>query len=99
MKVVSLLAKVRVKGLASRRRASKPVVAEAPAYSEMPRREMMEAGDRLLLALKLENEASRLCSRNRKDELLLAQWKLCRESVEQFSEDYTAAIRAYRIAV
>ena len=60
--------------------------------------EMFSAGERLKFALNLESKLSRQMSGGR-DAALLAQWEECRGSVERFSEDYAAAIRAWRRAV
>ena len=60
--------------------------------------EMFAAGERLKFALDLESKLSRQRSREQ-DAALLTQWQECRDSVERFSEDYAAAIRAWRRAV
>jgi hypothetical protein len=62
---------------------------------QMLEREMTEAGDRLRLAIAVENEFNRV---NPGDELadLKRQWIECRRIVDQFAEDYVSAVQRWR---
>ncbi len=59
---------------------------------------MVEARDRLMLALKVENDFKRF---NPGEELveLRAQWAECRRIVNQFADDYATAIERWRAAL
>ena len=59
---------------------------------------MFAAGERLKFALDLERNLSRLMSEKR-DAALPAQLRECRDSVDRFSQDYAAAVGAWRRAV
>jgi hypothetical protein len=62
------------------------------------RREMTAAGDRLLNALQLENEFTRLYSGFRRVEVL-EQWREARRLVERTAEDYDRSANGYLEAV
>jgi len=64
---------------------------------ERLRIEMNEAGDRLLLALTVEQEFQRLNSNGDLDVLRL-EWLECRRSVEQLSDDYARVTSRWRSA-
>jgi hypothetical protein len=62
------------------------------------RKEMMAAGQRLLKALQLEDEFSRLYSEYRQVEVL-EQWQKARRLTEGTAEDYARSIHCYFEAV
>lgn len=64
----------------------------------MLEREMTAAGDRLRLAIAVENDFNKV---NPGAELadLRRQWFACRRIVDQFAEDYVEAVQRWRIAV
>lgn len=69
-------------------------------HSEVERlhREMVAAGDRLLLAISVEDDFNRV---NPGEDLvaLRKQWIDCRRIVDQFADDYARAINRWREAV
>ena len=65
---------------------------------EALRREMTAAGDRLLLALAVEEDFDRF--NPGEDQVdLRKQWMECRHIVGQFADDYAAAVQRWRTAV
>ena len=68
---------------------------KADAEQEFLPRKLMEAGERLLSALKLEHD---LLRRNNEDKTseTLSQMRECRRLVEKYSEDYALATAQWR---
>ena len=65
---------------------------------EILRREMLAAGDRLLIALTVEAQFGKI--KTGEDwKAIERQWKECRRLIGQFAEDYTVAIERWRMAV
>lgn len=65
---------------------------------EIQRREMLAAGDRLLIALTVEAQFGKI--RAGDDwKTIEKQWKECRSLIGQFAEDYAVAIDRWRTAV
>ena len=60
--------------------------------------EMMNAGERLIEAQRLENIISRLYSKHHTEQRL-EQWKTARKLAEELAEEYLNAIRNYRESV
>jgi len=69
-----------------------------PVNPDVFRKEMMAAGERLKLALRMEDELYRTLVENDEPDLL-SEWRECRRSVERFAEDYASALSRYRRAV
>ena len=65
---------------------------------ETLRAEMIAAGDRLLLALAVENQFAQAKAGD-DAEAIRKQWRECRNIVEQFADDYATAIHGWRTAV
>ena|ERR1035438_522631 len=66
------------------------------ARIEMLRKEMIAAGNRLTLALSVENDFELI---SLADELAEKQWMQCRTTVDEFAQDYATAIDHWRAAV
>lgn len=65
--------------------------------AEALRCEMMAAGDRLLLALSVEEQFGAILGED--VEGFRIRWQKCRSTVDRLAEDYAAAIDRWRTAV
>ncbi len=65
---------------------------------ELLRKEMMAAGNRLILALTAENEFGRIHPAGNREEIR-KRWSECRAIVAQSADDYAEAINRWRTAV
>lgn len=65
---------------------------------ELLRREMMAAGNRLILALAAESEFGRM-NPGADGDAIRKQWHECRCTVAQLADDYADAISLWRTAV